>query len=452
MGKKNLKFGQGYKVVLLLSMAAIALVCVIMFMDSDSGMMLLSVAAAGVPAQGGGVVVKDEPLTTGATRELSPELLEKDIYEKVIKVRPGNTPIDTITRKAKRRKCKSQITEFYSMGVMPTNSTLKTAVAQNTSQNALTTIDITDANFFDVNDTILVPSVEISEANGGYLMLYVQKKTDDGKFVVLAANTTQNRMPAIPQGAELVRMGFAGAEKDAQCPAMQGLPTKSRNYCQVFEKQVEESEFQKLTSKEVEWNMTDVEEQAVYDYKRAVEFSLLFGSMSEIFDSLKKETVYTTQGMWWQAENEFEYQKNGSFDNTTLSALSKEVFSGNNGSDRRFLFAGADLIEKLQNLEVTRTINDENEYVKLGMTFSSIVTKFGRLEVIHAEVFDQMGLPGNGFVLDPANIQRNEFKPFTRTILDLKKSGQRNVNAVFMQEVCCVNLYNPSTHCRIVAK
>jgi hypothetical protein len=198
--------------------------------------------------------------------------------------------------------------------------------------------------------------------------------------------------------------------------------------------------------------MTDIEENAVYEMKRKAEFSFLFGAMARFTDPQKKENVYTTKGMWWQAGSEFSYDKDAEFTNESLTALSQAVFTGNNGGKRRLLFAGSDLIAKFQNLPVDRVVNDANEYTTLGIDFSTIVTKFGRLEVVHADIFDQMGMSGNGFVLDPENAVSKEFKKFSRRVLDLKSSGVRNTEAVFMQEVRCVNLLNPAAHCRIVAE
>lgn len=452
MVKKIVNFVSKHKVLCMLCMAVVMIAMFVLGMDELSSGVLLSMGAVAVtPNEGGGVTVSGGPLTTDITRENSEDLLENDVYEKVVKVRPGNTPIDTISRKIKREKATSQIVEFYSVGVLPNKSTLTAAVTAANNANPVT-IEVGDTTLFDVNDTILVPSVKAKSGGKEYLVLYVQKKTDEGKLVVMATNTENNYMPAITSGAEIIRIGFAGSEKDAQCPAMQALPSKEQNFCQVFEAQCEESEFQKFTSKEVEWDMTEIEEAAVYEMKRKSEFSLLLGSKSKFYDALKKENVYTAQGIWWQAGSEFAYDKDAEFSFETLTSMSQTVFTGNNGSNRRILFAGSDLVAKLQNLPIDRIVTDNNEYTKLGIDFSTIVTKFGRIEVVYADVFDQVGMSGNGFVFDPTNAVSKEFKSFTRRVLDLKTSGVRNTDAVFMQEVRCLNLLNPAAHCRIVAE
>ena len=450
MVQKIMNFVCTHKWLFVVCLAVIAAVCVIVGCDAESACgATLAMAAAVVPNEGGGRTIVGEPLTTDITREEATELLENDVYEKVIKVRPSNTPIDTITRNVKRSPATSQIVEFYSVGVMPNMALLTESVATTENSNPVTIV-VSDSTLFDVNNTILVPDVRVE--NDNFLVLYVQKKTDDNKLVVLATNTENNYMPAISSGTVMIRIGFAGSEKDAQCSVTQALPDKSQNYCQVFEAQCEESEFQRFTGKEVKWDMTDIEELCVYEMKRKMEYSLLFGSKSKFYDSLKKEYVYTAEGIWWQAGSEHAYSKDADFDQESLTALAQTVFTGNNGDKRRILFAGSDLVAKFQNLPVERIVTDSNEYTVHGIDFSTIVTKFGRIEIVHADVFDQVGMSGNGFVLDPTNVERKEFKKFTRRVLDLKTSGVRNTDAVFMQEVCCLNLFNPATHCRIVAE
>lgn len=448
MVKKIMNFVGKHKWMFMIAFAVVAAVCVVMGVDlgGECGA-VMAMAVTAVPNTGGGNTVVGDAVTTTASDELSPEMLESDVYEKVVRVRPSNTPIDTITRKIKSENSVSQVSEYYSVGVMPIKAQTASSIDKDATGSKVLKVDNPD--LFDANDTILVPDVKV---DGGFLVLYVQSKSTEGDLTVIATNTPDNKFPAITSGIDVIRIGFAGSEKDAQCVAMSALPTKSTNYCQVFEAQCEESEFQKFTAKEVKWNMTDIEENAVYEMKRKSEFSLMFGAMSKFYDNIKKENVYTTKGMWWQAGSEFTYDADAEFGNESLTSMAQTIFTGNNGGKRRLLFAGSDLIAKFQNLPVDRVVNDTNEYTTLGIDFSTIVTKFGRLEVVHAEIFDQMGMSGNGFVLDPENAVSKEFKKFTRRVLDLKSSGVRNTEAVFMQEVRCVNLLNPSAHCRIVAE
>jgi hypothetical protein len=59
-------------------------------------------------------------------------------------------------------------------------------------------------------------------------------------------------------------MGRAASELDVQSPQFEALPKKSRNLCQIFKMQVEQSTLQRLANKEVGWTMSDQEEAAIY--------------------------------------------------------------------------------------------------------------------------------------------------------------------------------------------
>lgn len=86
-----------------------------------------------------------------------------------------------------------------------------------------------------------------------------------------------------------------------------------------------------------------------------------------------------------------------------------------------------------------------------GIDFSEIRSKFGSLYVLHDEVFDNCGMPGNGMVVDPQYLTKYAFIPMAAERLDLKRSGQRNTEAVVVTEASCLVLRYPKTHMRVVA-
>ena len=74
--------------------------------------------------------------------------------------------------------------------------------------------------------------------------------------------------------------------------------------------QIEQSTFQKIASKEVEWEFSDEEEAAIYDMRLGMEKTFMFGVKRSIYDSRKKETVMLTGGIWWQAGKQYEFDPN----------------------------------------------------------------------------------------------------------------------------------------------
>ena len=78
-------------------------------------------------------------------------------------------------------------------------------------------------------------------------------------------------VPEIPQGTTLVRMGKACGELDVQTGRFNNIPMPETQYCQNFMIQVEQSTFDKIAAKEVNWNFSDIEEDGVYDMRLAME-------------------------------------------------------------------------------------------------------------------------------------------------------------------------------------
>ena len=76
-------------------------------------------------------------------------------------------------------------------------------------------------------------------------------------------------------------------------------------------------------------------------------------------------------------------------------------------------------------------------------------SKFGCLYLMLSEVFDEVGMPDNGIIIDPEYIQKYTHIPFSTEQLNLKQSGVRNVDALVMTEASCLVLRYPKAHMRI---
>ena len=54
-------------------------------------------------------------------------------------------------------------------------------------------------------------------------------------------------------------------------------------------------------------------------------------------------------------------------------------------------------------------------------------------------------------VIDPEYVTKYSFIPMQAERLDLKRSGQRNTDAIVITEASCLVLRYPKTHMRVVA-
>lgn len=403
-----------------------------------------------------GAAVLNGPLTTAATRELSPDLLKNELDNRVVKIRPMSTPIDQISRWSGTRKAGSMIVDFYSVDTKPIEAKLLNLSAGR-GETTQAKMETDNDKIFQVSETILVPEVKVTNREGKEesLILYIVSVSSEGIQVVSVNNydtgTQKMVIPEVSAGAKLIRMGKAATELDVQTSQFEALPIKSQNYCQIFKAQVEQSTFQKIADKEVGWTFTDQEEVAIIDMRLGMEKNFLFGSKFRFMDPTKQEEVLLTGGIWHQTAHEWQYTK-GAFDQNSLVEMSRQAFTGNAGSSRKVLIGGSKFIEALHKLEITRTISSGEVKTKWGIDFTEISTKFGTFYVVLSEIFDQCGHAEDAFVLDPEYLTKYSHVPFRTERLDLRTSGLRNTEAVVITEASCLVLRYPNAHMRVVAK
>lgn len=448
--KNFLNFVSKYKIQITLGVIALV-TCVLAFIGCDeaSATSFAFAVVAGVADKGAHVT--NEPLTTDVAKENS-GIMENTIDDVIVKINPMSTPVDQMSRQAKAKKCESYEVEYYSVDTRPVNAKVNRATdaqASKTQNNPATvTLGVDKLEIFEVSDTILVRGVA---ATGGDLVLYVKAK-DDTALTCVAVNGTGtygDGIPTIPLDTDLVRMGRAAAETDAQSPAYEALPQKEKNFCQIFKLQVEESTLQKMHKKEADWTFSDLEERAVMDMRRGIEKSYLFGSKGKIYDTVKKSWIYFTGGIWWQAGKDWTYNTDRDFTEQDLIDLMKQVFTGNGGNKKRVFLAGSDLIEKINKITFNKDVYANDTVTKWGITFRDLISNFGELYVLHDETFDECGKSGCGLIIDPEYLTKYTWMPFGREELSLKEAGVRNTDAVVLTEISCLALRYPSAHMRI---
>jgi len=411
-----------------------------------------------------------------------PEMYSKDVDSRITKIRPMATPIDQISRYAKAQPSDSFEVKYYSVGTRPIKTTLSTAIAAPGSTggwgSGATSIALTvaDPNMFTLDDTIRVVGVPAVTDDKGIayssyspaatnvpdLVLCVCGRDNSGKILVYAVNggkVTNGEtiiVPAISADTVLVRMGKACGELDVQTGRFNNIPTAEIQYCQNFMIQVEQSTFDKIAAKEVDWNFSDLEEDGIYDMRLAQENSYLWG-VKRVIHHVTKDGMATwfTGGIWWMAGQDITV---GHWDNVAGKAvisdedlvdIAKDLFVGTGlGNKRKILFCGSDMLAAFSKIESDKfRLKDTVEIWNLK--FKSWDTDFGEILTIHHELFNENGMSDCGFALDPEYLAKKTHVSWSRNILDLKKAGVRNTDAVVMQEVACLYLRYAKAHARM---
>ena len=412
----------------------------------------------------------DGIMTETEGRTFDPDMYQRDIDERITRIRPMATPIDQISRYATAQKASSFEVKYYSVGTRPVRTTLTENVSTATGVSAA--IQVADPDMFTLDDTIRVVGIKAITDHKGTaysnddprrpdLVLCVCGKTSEGQPIVFAVNgdIVNNQpigVPSIPAGTVLIRMGKSCGELDVQTGRFNNLPSSELQYCQNFMAQIEQSTLDKIASKEVDWGFSDLEEDSIYDMRLAMENSFLFGDMNVVHHSVKDGmSQWFTKGIWWQAGKDIEVGSYSTEKNTTvitdndLVDISKDLFVGTGiGNKRKVLLCGSDFLAALSKIDSDKfRLKDTVEIWNLK--FKSWETDFGEILAMHDELFDLNGMADCAFALDPEFLTKRTHLSWSRNILDLKKAGVRNTDAVVIQEISCLYLRYAKAHARL---
>jgi hypothetical protein len=435
----------------------LTLVCALVGIADSSAMGLYTAEAAVVtPASGEGAVVTREGLTTDVTRSASPDLIADTVDQRITKMRPSATPLDQIMRHATPKKAGSMRFEYYSTDIRPVKATVGAKHDKVTTQDyADLTVD--NGKLFDETDTIYVPSITGFDDNGSAttkaLVLYVLSVSGNvvrAMAVNGGAGTGSNEgstyVPDIPSGTKIYRMARAASEGEVQTSPYSALPTKKSNYCQIFKCQVAMTSIQALSDTEVKWTPSEIEEQAVYEFRMAMEASYLFGVRKHFFNSLKKAYVYTTEGVVNSITKTVEYPAIN-MKNEDLVDIHREIFTGNSGSRRRIMLAGSGFVANWSKIKmVEKQLEAGNTVVAWGIEWKSVTTNFGETMLLQHDLLDMYGFEDKAIVIDPQYLDKWAFKSMTRDVLDLKKAGTYDGDVAVLTEISGPALRYPQCH------
>lgn len=435
--------------------ALIGLVCIILTVGSFADVSLFglftAIPGATLAVAGAAAVLEGATPTTedGATLPLMPE-----ISKKITEIKPASAPLDTILRNLSLVvPVSSWETKWYQVDTRGIADTLAnpfdtSASGTYDSTTGIHTLTVTSVHIWSVDDNILVHG--IAGADGGDLVLHVvAKSTTAHALMVVPVNgfgVGAKDLPDIAAGTVLTRLGNSKAELDAQTAPYTVYPEPLSNYCQIHMSQVEQSIYDKLHTKEVNWDITDFRAQSMYDMRRSMELTSLFGAKGHILDPEGNDMKYFSGGIVRYISKNLGYVP-GAMDNDTLLDWNEQIFVGNSGSDTRICFAGKTLIKRIAGIDtVMKQLEAKSTEVIFGIKFNRIETNFGVLLFKHHDLFNFCGWEERGLVLDINNIERHVFKPMAVTKLDLITSGQRKADAYVVDEAFCLATRYADTH------
>ena len=376
--------------------------------------------------------------------------LEEDLNPTLVKIRPQDTPIDTITRMiGNTEKSESWEAGGWEIGTREVSDTV-TSITGNA-------VKVGTPDMWLVGDTFILVNENgpVLDGSSKPVSCLVVAKTSDGVTVQRVGASVNTTMPTglSLTGVTALRLSRAVSELTASVTGFAIQPTDRKYFNQTHMCQVEESVIHDLHKKKVAMDFSTYKEQTLWDFKRGMEFANLFqiGGLSK---NENGELVHLATGLWWQMDNEIEIDLTGESTDDEWNEICKQIFEGNNGSDRRFLFAGPELMLKISRVKsYVKQLEAKNTEVILGVRVYKIETPFGELLVKPMGTLFDGYFAKCGMVIDVNYLKKFVMEPLTATVLELDKTGQRRVkNAVRMHETYSLFLENLPVHCKLVPK
>lgn len=408
-----------------------------------------TIAPVGAPeiATEYGTVISNKLADNGADVETA-NYLEEDLNPTIVKIRPQDTPIDTITRMIGNvEKSESWEAGGWEIGTREVSDDV-TAVGTDT-------VTISAGDMWLVGDTfvLMTPDGPYKDKDGNAVSCIVTAKANKVLNVQRVGKSANTAMPSnvATEGLEALRLSRAVSELTASVSGFAIQPTDRKYYNQTHMCQVEESVIHAIHKKKVAMDFSTYKEQTLWDFKRGMEYANLFqiGGLSK---DAEGNLVHLATGIWWQMTEQSTINFDEVPTDETWNALGKDIFEGNNGSDRRFLLAGPDLMLHISKISAyAKQLEAKNTEVVLGVRVYKIETPFGELLVKPMGTLFSGYFSKCGIVLDVNYLKKFVMEPLTATVLELDKTGQRRVkNAVRMHETYSLFLENLPVHRKIV--
>lgn len=391
---------------------------------------------------------------------------KNSVSQKLAKVMPSRTPLDSMLRNIGTGSCKSDKYEFFSLfsrGVKAVVESVTIPTPYDYQQN--TPVDITlssGIHSLSKDGNLIVPTLNVKK-NG--TTATVEAATAAMHPLVLnisSINYTQKKITvvgvngpvtsALKQNAVLYRLAAAKDQDAAISDDPQSTPTKDFNFCQRNLCTVSENAFQALQEKEVEFSMAELKEQALADFRWQTEMQTIFGAGAHNAEAfMDPETMKRKLHMRGLLDfNIQEIDLSGSDKDIAekLNEACEDIFAGNNGSEERLFIYGPEVATLMANSSVwQKRMDAAKTEVKWGVKWKLIETNFGTLRGVMQPGFGLLGDYSKcAVVVDPANIRRVEQVALRSRNLDLQGAGIRNSKDVLLEEAWTLEVTNPQTH------
>lgn len=428
----------------------IASVLIVMIMALVLGTAFGAFAVGGV-ILGVGVAVAGEPVSQQIVEAQTDSINMPDVQRKVELYKPYQTPLLTLMSDQSGGTCEGNLHEYFAVDARGLDTEVSTA--STALSNGSITLAVSNSTIFTKGSGVYFTTITgATKINAGRSLVGLVTGVGEGTITVKLINPGSALAASDFTGVAIYRGGSAHNEKTASTTSWGVLPEMDYNYVQYFLEQIEVTDYQEMMKKQVDWNFADMKRMAIDDFKLQRERTFLNGvrSKTSMLVDGGTQDIYTCGG--FLQDTGVAVEANITLSTLTakvLNGITKSIFTGNNGSKKRFLLGGADFIEALENVHADgKYVLAKQTDVVLGIEFVQIVSMFGVLDVAYYEQLDLLGKQKTAIVIDKANISTKDMKGggFNVRPIDLRTSGISKVNAAAIEQYSTMLIKNKLTH------
>lgn len=303
---------------------------------------------------------------------------------------------------------------------------------------------VDNGNYWRKDDLVYLPDnattpgtvVYVAGVNGNVLTVYrIDQATSETAF---------GTVPAVANNEAIYRLSNAKEDNGNASDPRSTMPVDYYNYVQHMDATISISEIRAATKNYTENDWTRNQEGVLWDFRTSLEMNQIFGNRSKINDPTTGKQRTTQAGITrYLTTNDLTYTT-GSLTESNLIDWMRQLFSGNNGSRKRMLFATPRLSADIDKILIASgTLQSSRGEKVLGVNATKIKTTFGELAVMNHPGLNRLGKVNWGLILDPTNVRR---VPLIN--MKTKKVGDNDVHGETKQwyEVTTTEVRKEMTH------
>lgn len=404
-------------------------------------------------------VVSQEGVSTQTSKEASPDLIVNAIEKSITEMAPDRAPLTTFLSHIPDSQVRPSLrVDYYAVDYRGSMDVTNAAITA--ADNATLELPVDNYKMWGAGDTGILKGIPYYDATtnlvivGSDMHFYVYDLNRETKKIKIQSlnGKVVGDVPVfaddIASGTEVIRIAPGGSEETVTVDPYADMPEKSYNLMQKFVATIEQTHWNEIVDKEVDWGWSDYSRRQLMGLKMDQEKAFFLNKRFEFEENKEGEKLQLTGGALDFVTGLNTTLKDAStMTNKVYSDLCKDIFSGNGGSAQRLVFCGDDYMSQLgESTPIQKQLSAKNSEVKFGITYNKITSNFGEMLLLRAPMLNEVGMRHMALSVDINNLAMRHLEN-TRVIdVDYAKQGKADKKGKSVIKTSCVLFKYPDTH------